>query len=661
MDRERQRTRPARRRAGRHRGRRRRHPRTGRHRRHRHPPPGTTDHRPGRLHHHAAPAAHLLDGHRRRVARHRPQGYGNASHLLSDLYLGRDATDDRHRERAAAAAAARPLVPGPGGAAPGDAEQPAAPTRPLVELVPAAARSMWANPVPPRTGPGRGEYPGADPTLAFPTEAATGDYYRVDVPVAPGPGPAVLAGWVDFDRNGRFDPLERVQAEVPQGAATARLEWAVTGRVVAGETWARLRIARDASQLVTPGGFADSGQVVDQRIRLAGGSAHPEISAPANGTVTAEVRPQVAGTGAPAGASTAVTDGDRTLCTATAAQDGGWTCRPGEALVDGEHTLTAVVTTRAGAVLRSEPVRLTVKTAPPAAPAFTLPEYTNDPGLPVTGVGEPGSTVSVTEAGPTPQAAGELCSTGVGPDGGWSCLPVESLDDGVHQLTATAVDAAGNTARSREAALTADTVAPARPVLETPKAGAAAPARARFAGRAEAAATITVTVGAKAAGGDRIVLCSATAGADGTWSCTADRAAPQGEQVLLATAADRAGNSTAGEPVTVRIAAEPAPVAPSPSGSSPSPSGSSPSPSAAEPPAAEQPADPGVAASADGGSAQGGRVRAVPPRPERASFRWPAPDVRLLAGFGGLLAGLAVAGLLLRRLLARGSGTRRKG
>ncbi|MCU7823882.1 Ig-like domain-containing protein [Kitasatospora sp. DSM 101779] len=634
-----------------------------------------------------------------------PQGYGNASHLLSDLHLGRDATDDRHRERPVPATAARPLVPGPDGTgpastasgaavsgdgAPGEAEPPPAPTRPLVELVPAAPRSLWASPVPPRTGPGRGEYPGADPTLAFPVEAATGDYYRVDVPVAPGAGPAVLAGWVDFDRNGRFDPMERVQAEVPQGATTARLEWAITGKVVAGETWARLRIARDASQLVTPGGFADSGQVVDQRIRLATGSARPEISAPVDGAVTAELRPQVAGT-APAASSVAVTDGDRTLCTAAAAQDGGWNCRPGQALADGEHALAAVATTRTGAALRSESVRLTVKTAPPKAPAFTLPEYTNDPGLLVAGTGEPGSTVSVTETGRTPRAAGELCSTGVGQDGAWSCLPVESLDDGVHRLTATAVDAAGNTARGTETALTVDTVAPGRPVLETPKAGATVDARPRFAGRAEAAATVTVTAGPKAGGGERTALCSGLAAADGAWSCTADRAAPAGERVLVATAADRAGNSTASEPVTVRIAAEPAPapstgtvpppvdaVSPqpgSPSAASPPAAADAPvsppavpSPSAAEPGAGDPPAaDPGVPA-AEGGPEPSGRVRAVPPQTGHPSVvRSVLADGRALASaHGSLLAGLAgtaclaAAGLLLRRVFARGPGSRRK-
>ncbi|MFD0529061.1 Ig-like domain-containing protein [Kitasatospora arboriphila] len=317
-----------------------------------------------------------------------------------------------------------------------------------------------------------------------------------------------------------------------------------------------------------------------------------------------------------------------------------------------------------------------------------MPAFTNDPGLLVTGTGEPGSTVSVTEAGRTPRAAGELCSTGVGPDGTWSCLPVESLDDGVHRLTGTAADAAGNTARGTETALTVDTVAPARPLLEVPKAGAAVESRPRFAGRAEAAATVTVTAGPKAGGGERIALCSGVAGADGAWSCTAGRAAPDGERVLVATATDRAGNSTAGEPVTVQVAAEPAPspgaadpsVPPSPGAASPQPA----SPPAASPPAAGTPAgdppvaeagspvasppaaDPG-APSAGAGADPSGRVRAVPPQAGHRPAGEPVSAAgRVLAAHGGLLAGLAglaclaAAGLLLRRVFARGPGSRRK-
>ncbi|MFD8083912.1 hypothetical protein ACFV4F_19690, partial [Kitasatospora sp. NPDC059722] len=87
-----------------------------------------------------------------------PQAYGNASHVVSDLFLGADA-DPSARRDARTAVAVR-----------GTTDR----------------HNVWANPVPPKLQPGRGEYRGADPSLGFPAEAAIGRYYRLTVPVAVG-------------------------------------------------------------------------------------------------------------------------------------------------------------------------------------------------------------------------------------------------------------------------------------------------------------------------------------------------------------------------------------------------------------------------------------------------------------------------------------------
>ncbi|MFJ1705462.1 Ig-like domain-containing protein [Kitasatospora sp. NPDC088346] len=502
-----------------------------------------------------------------------PQGYGNASHVISDLFLGQDAAGGSVRARPGlTATVAQPLVPGEQPARPLPFEQERA-DRPAVELDRGAGvRSAWASsPAPPQYQPGRSEYPGADPTLAFPAEAAVGRYYGLTVPVGPGGGPAVLAGWIDFDHNGRFDPLERVQADVPAGSGTAALEWTVPGVAASGDTWARLRIARNGAQLVLPDGFADSGEVVDQRVRIAVGAAPAEISRPVAGTTTADPRPEVRGEGAVQGATVAVLEGEAELCRTTVGPDGGWSCRPGSPLGPGPHTLTPVETTGGGLVLRGTGVGIVVKTAPPAAPVFTVPEFTNDPGLLLTGTGEPHSTVSVALAD-RPGGAGaanELCSTEVGAGREWSCLPVENLPDGEHRLGATAVDRAGNRTDGRPVTLTVDTVAPGRPQLASPAAGETLPtARPRLSGRAEAGTTVTVT--ARAAGGERVTVCSAVAGADSAWSCTASRDLPPGAQRLLATATDRAGNGTTGEEVAVTVAPAASAAASSSPSSSPS-------------------------------------------------------------------------------------------
>lgn len=515
-----------------------------------------------------------------------PQGYGNASHLVSDLFLGRTAAGGAGT---AGAAATKPTVSGsvhrlvpPGGARPQEPAQLRERDQPMVELDGGAGRrSPWANPAPPELQPGRDEYQGADPTVQFPTDAAIGRYYEVAVPVSPGPGAATLAGWIDFDHNGKFDATERVQSQVPADAKNARLEWTVPSNAAAGETWARLRFARNSAQLVTPGGFADSGEVVDQRIRLTVGAARPEITGPVNGTVLADARPEIRGEAGIQGATVAIMSGDATLCRATVGKDGRWACRPDKPLPAGTHALTPVETTKGGVVLRGAEIRLTVKTEPPAAPVLTLPEFTNDPGLLLTGTGDPGSTVSVVDAANSPGAgriAGELCSTAVAADRSWSCLPVENLADGRHQLTATATDGAGNRTAGRPVPLTVDTVAPPKPVLGSPAAGAVlTAARPRLTGRAEPGSTVTVTTRVGAAG-ERVVLCTALTGVDGAWNCTPARDLTEGDQTLVATATDRAGNATSAEAVVVSVR----PAAPS---ASPSPSSSpSVSPSASASP-----------------------------------------------------------------------------
>ncbi|MEV4560622.1 Ig-like domain-containing protein [Kitasatospora sp. NPDC049285] len=504
-----------------------------------------------------------------------PQGYGNASHLVSDLFLGQDAVPAATRNRPGLTqSVSRPLLPGPP-PAPAPPPPDAGPVGPSVELDGGQSRrSPWSNPAPPQLQPGRTEYQGADPSLRFPTEAAVGRYYHLDVPVSPGSGAAVLAGWIDFDHNGRFDAAERVQTDVPAGASTAALEWQVPSGAAGGETWARLRLARGGAQLVGSGGFADSGQVVDQKVSFSVGAAQPEISLPVPGTVTADNRPEFRGEGAVPGASVAVREGDATLCTARAGNDGTWACRPDHPLGEGAHTLVPVETTRSGMVLRGDPIRLTVKTAPPTAPQLTLPAYTNDPGLLVTGLGEPGSTVTVTVTSSTPgRAPGELCSTAVAADGSWSCLPVENLPDGRYQLTPIAVDGAGNRVDGKPAGLTIDTTAPDKPTLTAPASGELLhSARPRLAGRAEPGSTVTVTVTAAAKNdAARFTLCSALTAADGTWSCTATRDLPPGDLTLLPTATDPAGNGTPGDPVPVRVAAAPGTPAPT---ASPSPSAS---------------------------------------------------------------------------------------
>lgn len=98
----------------------------------------------------------------------------------------------------------------------------------------------------------------------------------------------------------------------------------------------------------------------------------------------------------------------------------------------------------------------------PAAPVITSPTngaLTNDNTPTVTGTGENGATVSVTD-----ELNNVIC-TAIVSSGNWSCTPSSALSDGPHTLKATQTDGAGNTSgQSNLVSITIDTAAPATPV-----------------------------------------------------------------------------------------------------------------------------------------------------------------------------------------------------
>ncbi|MFI6299094.1 GEVED domain-containing protein [Nonomuraea sp. NPDC050790] len=78
----------------------------------------------------------------------------------------------------------------------------------------------------------------------------------------------VLAGWVDFDRDGRFQPGERASVVLPAGSSRAALTWALPQDAKPGPTWLRLRLAEAAAEVSMPTGWAATGEVEDHRINL---------------------------------------------------------------------------------------------------------------------------------------------------------------------------------------------------------------------------------------------------------------------------------------------------------------------------------------------------------------------------------------------------------
>ncbi|XAZ31504.1 GEVED domain-containing protein [Paenarthrobacter ureafaciens] len=73
-----------------------------------------------------------------------------------------------------------------------------------------------------------------------------------------------VCGWIDFDKDTRFDnPAERACATFAAGATQATLNWTGLSGVTAGDTYARFRVGYNSTQTQVPIGASDSGEVED--------------------------------------------------------------------------------------------------------------------------------------------------------------------------------------------------------------------------------------------------------------------------------------------------------------------------------------------------------------------------------------------------------------
>lgn len=84
-------------------------------------------------------------------------------------------------------------------------------------------------------------------------------------------GPGTVAGWIDWNANGRFDDDERSTPVACTGTSVA-LTWVVPQDVrrspVGLTSFLRLRIAADATQVTTPTGMTTTGEVEDHAITV---------------------------------------------------------------------------------------------------------------------------------------------------------------------------------------------------------------------------------------------------------------------------------------------------------------------------------------------------------------------------------------------------------
>ncbi|WP_333855474.1 Ig-like domain-containing protein, partial [Leclercia sp.] len=267
-----------------------------------------------------------------------------------------------------------------------------------------------------------------------------------------------------------------------------------------------------------------------------------ETVALTNGQLTNDARPTLSGT-AEAGTTVNVYDGTTLLGTATVGANNAWSFTPQSPLADGAHTLTVTTTDAAGNV--SPPTAgftINVDATAPLAPAITSVvddvgsvqgpvlngNPTNDTRPTLNGTAEANAIVRIYD-GET--LVGETTANA---EGQWTLAQTTvALDDGVHNFTATATDAAGNlSAASPVTSVTVDTLAPGAPngftILNNGN---------TLTGQGEAGSTITVRDG-------NTVIGTGVVNDAGSFSITLTTAKSNGE-LLTVTATDRAGNTGA--------------------------------------------------------------------------------------------------------------------
>ncbi|WP_241651034.1 Ig-like domain-containing protein, partial [Rosenbergiella nectarea] len=330
----------------------------------------------------------------------------------------------------------------------------------------------------------------------------------------------------------------------------------VTGKAEAGSTVAikdadgttlgSAKVAADGTFTVTLDPAQTNGQILSvtatdaaNNTSLATTTTAPDTTAPATPTDVVVSDDGVTVTGkAEAGSKVAIKDAaGTTLGNTTATADGTFTVTLDPAQTNGQ-ILSVVSTDTAGNA--SDPASVTAKDT--TAPVEPSDVQLDAAGSIVTGKGEVGSTVTVTDT------SGKALGTGtIGADGSFSVTLTTPQTNG-QTLSVVSTDTAGNA--SDPASVTAkDTTAPVEPSdVQLDAAGSI------VTGKGEVGSTVTVTdASGKALG-------TGTVGADGSFSVTLTTPQTNG-QILSVVSTDTAGNAS--DPASVTAKDTTAPVEPS--------------------------------------------------------------------------------------------------
>jgi VCBS repeat-containing protein len=292
--------------------------------------------------------------------------------------------------------------------------------------------------------------------------------------------------------------------------------------------------------------------------------------------LTNETKPHMSGTG-DAGSVITIYDNGTEIGQVTVGPLGTWTFTPPLALGDGLHTFTASATDPAGNVSANASFALNVDATAPDAPHIISAtvegssgdvllangSITNEPEPLLSGNSEANATITLYNNGV------QLATVHADSLGAWSYQPGSALAEGLHVITATATDAAGNVSPTSSGfSVEIDTTAPNAPaaplvtdnvmpvVGNVVDGGATNDTTPTFSGTGEVGSTITVYNGAD-------VIGTATVDESGNWSYTPPTALPVTSYSITTTETDVAGNISGHSPAvnfTIDVTAPSIPV-----------------------------------------------------------------------------------------------------
>ncbi|AKG67691.1 hypothetical protein WN53_00240 [Serratia fonticola] len=288
-----------------------------------------------------------------------------------------------------------------------------------------------------------------------------------------------------------------------------------------------------------------------------------------SGEVTDDNRPVMQGR-AEVGSKVVIYDHGKPIGETTANEAGNWSFKPDPALDVGDHVITVKAVDAAGNM--SEPSSAfdfsLITANAPSAPAIIAVlddvgsiqgpmqknTVTDDARPTLVGTSEPGSTISIYS---NDKLLGSVVANAAGQ---WRFTPESDLPEGVNNLSAVAMDAAGNSSpKTGDYPLIIDTTPPA--AIESGEllddvgniqgaimnGSVTDDAQPTFNGKAEAGATVVIYDNGTEIG--RVV-----SNDKGVWSFTPDTALTDGEHSLTAQVIDRAGNeSEVSEPIAFTV------------------------------------------------------------------------------------------------------------